>query len=111
VSAQGSPFHPTIPHLVCCNDFRDATKAAAPLLDSQHRCRHSQAQTEYDTAALELVRALKTGSRQRPHHRPAFTGRFERALARIRAENCGEACGPMQTQWPHALLLGPLGRS
>jgi hypothetical protein len=28
--AQGSPFHPTIPRLVCCNDFKDATKASCP---------------------------------------------------------------------------------
>jgi hypothetical protein len=27
--ANGSPFHPTTPRLVCCKDFKDATKAAA----------------------------------------------------------------------------------
>jgi hypothetical protein len=26
--ANGSPFHSTAPRLVCCNDFKDATKAA-----------------------------------------------------------------------------------
>jgi hypothetical protein len=29
---KGSPFHATTPRLVCCNDFKDAIKAAAALL-------------------------------------------------------------------------------
>jgi hypothetical protein len=51
----GLLFQPTTPRLVCCNDFKDATKARRPSSTEQHRCRHSEHQKpliEYDAGAL-----------------------------------------------------------
>jgi hypothetical protein len=54
----GLLFHPTIPRLVRCNDFKDATKAAAaPSTDSSGvAIPNTKTLIEYRAVALELVR-------------------------------------------------------
>ena len=56
--ANGSPFSPDVPRLGCCNDFKDASKAAAPSsTDSTGVANpNNKTLTEYDAVALELVR-------------------------------------------------------
>jgi hypothetical protein len=65
--ANGSRFSPGHPRLGCCNDFKDASKAAAPprLTALVSSFRTTKMLTEYDAVALELVRehrgSLKPG--------------------------------------------------
>ena len=57
-TAKGSPFSPDAPGLGCCNDFKDASKAAAPprLTALVSPIRTPRTLTACDAVALELVR-------------------------------------------------------
>jgi hypothetical protein len=74
----GLLFRPTTPGLVRCNDFKDASKAAAPSSTDSTGVAIPNAKTliEYHAVALEMVREhpwlTEIGSRQRPRQH-AFT--------------------------------------
>jgi hypothetical protein len=70
----GLLFHADYPRLVCCNDFKYATKAAPPPSTDSIGVAipNTKMLAEYDAVALELVREhpLLTESGSRPTNSP-----------------------------------------
>src|SRR5215467_13801871 len=55
--AKGSPFHPTHPGLVRCNDFKDASKAV-PLLTSPQRRRHPYLHKTFKCELMSILQPV-----------------------------------------------------